>query len=331
VPPLPWQNEQWQNMMQRIASNKIAHAVIFTGPEGIGKYRFALAFVHRYFCKQPVDNQACGLCDACHLLKINHHPDLKLIRPAEGKQIINIDQIRELIEYQNLTPHSALRKVAIIDHAEMLNVNASNSLLKTLEEPPESAMLILITHHPDRLLATIRSRCQKVEFITPEPDQAVAWLKPQLADDQQLANNVLALANNAPLKALNYAENNVVEQRDQLFESLQGMHQGKLNPITVAAKWFKQDFGIIHYCMVSWVIDMIRLKASSEPPVLANPDLKLTLRKMGESISFSALLNYYETVNKSLDLKRSNINTQMIIEDMLIQWVKIGLQRDSGI
>jgi len=328
---LPWQQEQWQSMMQRIASNKMAHAIIYTGPEGVGKTNFAHAFVHRLFCKRPVNNQACGCCDACHLLNINHHPDLKLIAPAEGKQIISIDQIRELIEYQNLTPHSAPKKVAVIEHAEMLNVNASNSLLKTLEEPPASSLLILLTHHPDRLLPTIRSRCQRVEFTSPDFQQALMWLMPQVNNDQSLATSLLALASNAPLKALSYAANNMIDQRNTIFESMQGLNQGKLNPVTVAASWLKQDFEIMHYCMVSWVIDMIRLKASNDPPILGNPDLKQTLRKMSESIDLRGLLNYYETLNKTVQWKRSNINAQMILEDILIQWVKISRYGNKAI
>ena len=323
MPIYPWQIAQWQTLQQRMQTKKLPHAMLLIGAQGLGKLDFALSFVSRLFCTSPVANEACGHCEACHLLNIKHHPDLKLVAAEEGKQIISVDQIRELIGYQNLTPHSSPKKVAIVKSAEQMNVNASNSLLKTLEEPPESSILILITHNPDRLLPTIRSRCQTINFIAPDSQQALTWLLPKLDGDKNLAANLLALANNAPLKALDYAEMGVVEQRNQLFESLQGMHLGRLNPVSVAASWLKTDFELTCLCLTSWVVDMIRLKADQHPPLLGNPDLGQALRSLSEKIDLRGLLDLYQKLLGVAVLKRSNINGQMILEDLLIHWVRL--------
>ena len=320
----PWQQTQWQKLMQRIKANKLAHALLLTGSQGLGKLDFAQAFVNRLFCASAVNDQACGSCEACHLLKINHHPDLKLIAAEDGKQVISVDQIRELIAYQNLTPHSAPKKVAIVKSAERLNINAANSLLKTLEEPPESSILILVTHHPQRLLPTIRSRCQSINFTAPDAQQSLTWLLPKMNNDKRKAINLLALANNAPLKALDSADIGLLEQRNQLFESLQGISQGALNPVTVAAAWLKNDFELMCLCMTSWVVDMVRLKADQQSPVLGNPDLGDALKSLSEPIELRGLLDFYQALIGASNLKRSNINVQMILEDLLIQWVRLA-------
>jgi len=317
-----WQAAQWQSLKQRVDNDNLAHAMLFAGAQGIGKKHFAQCFVHYLFCKNKTDEQACGECDACHLLNVDNHPDYKYIAPAEGKQIIAIDQIRELIDYLNLTPHSAIKKVAVINHAETLNLYAANSLLKTLEEPPESALLILLTHNPEKLLPTIRSRCQKLLFPLPEAEQATAWLGLQLPNENNLLG-LLALANNAPLKALDYAQHNVLQQRNDLFQTIQQMFDGKENPVSLAASLVKQDFNLMLACMNSWIVDMIRLKVSDQPPKLANPDIKQKLVALAEKAKLEQLLDYQKQLLTIEEWKKSNINAQMIIEDMLIRWSQI--------
>ena len=98
MPMYPWQNSQWQTLLQRIHTNKLPHAMLLIGAQGLGKLDFALSFVGRLFCSSPLANEAWGHCEACHLLKIKHHPDLKLVAAEEGKQVISVDQIHSVHE-----------------------------------------------------------------------------------------------------------------------------------------------------------------------------------------------------------------------------------------
>ena len=322
----PWQTQPLDTLLTQMGTGKLPHAILITGAEGIGKLNFSLTFVQRMFCKQATGMSPCGECDACHMFQVGTHPDLKHIAPPEGKQTIVVDQIRELISYVSLTPHSAIKKVAVIEQAELLNVNAANSLLKTLEEPPESSMLILVTHRPDRLLPTIRSRCQTMLFSTPDTTQASRWLSNELKSDDVGA--LLALSGGAPLKALSYAEDNVLEKRNTFFSELEQLSEGKKNPIEVAKGWFKNDLDLTVNCLTSWVSDMIRIKAlenesTISADTLSNPDLQSSLKKMTQSAGLKTMLDFYQSLSKVNQLQKSNINSQMILEDVLINWQKL--------
>ena len=322
----PWQTGMWPAIESRIISGKMPHALLFSGAQGIGKLNFAKAFVYRLFCHDVQQGLACGQCDACHLLNIGNHPDLYHVTKPEDKRDISVDQIRHLIANVSLKPHSAVKKVAIVEQAELMNLNASNSLLKTLEEPPESCLLILITHRPDKLIATIRSRCQLQEFLLPAKNQALVWLQSNINDASQ-AEKVLALAGGAPLQAAIYANEGTLQQRDEMFIALQDLLNGKQNPVAVASLWLKKDLEVTLYCMISWLIDMIRLKVSPTPPVLSNPDLKVQLTKLSERSALSKMLEFYESINKMQSWKKSNVNAQLILEETLVQWSHLGVQK----
>ena len=322
--PYPWQQKDWKSFESRISSGKMPHALLFSGAKGVGKLNFAEAYVYRLFCHDVQDDTACGHCDACHLLNIGNHPDLYRVARLEDKRDISVDQIRALISYVNLKPHSAIKKVALIEQAELMNENASNSLLKTLEEPPESCLLILLTHRPDKLLATIRSRCQVQEFVLPETSLALDWLKSNIDDDQLAhAEKILALAGGAPLQAAVYAKEGTLQQRDEMFFALQELQNGKQNPVSVASLWLKKDLEVTLYCMISWLTDMIRLKVSPQPPVFGNPDLKAALSKLSQQSELSKMLAFHEHILNMQSWKKSNINVQSILEEMLVHWSRL--------
>ena len=127
-------------------------------------------------CEQPLVYKACGECKSCQLIKAESNPDFIKISPEEEGKAIKVDQIRGLIEKIALTSHGKTYRVIIISPADALNINASNSLLKTLEEPPANTILILITDKPSKLMATIRSRTQMIRFELPDTEQSMRWL-----------------------------------------------------------------------------------------------------------------------------------------------------------
>jgi len=163
-------------------AGRLAHAYLFVGPPQVGKKTVALEFVKTLLCQKPMGNfSACGKCGNCVLMAQERHPDVLLvvpggqgsktvtdgekgIEPVKNKEI-KIGQIRELQHQLSLTPFSAQKKVIIIDEAEKMTQEAANCLLKTLEEPPQKSLLILITSRPQALLATIISRCQLIKFL----------------------------------------------------------------------------------------------------------------------------------------------------------------------
>lgn len=319
---LPWQTSQWESLTERIAKDRIPHAMLFHGPQGVGKKSFVTKLVARLFCQAPQDDFACGQCNTCHLLAVDNHPDLQTISCEDDKKNIAVDQIREVIEYVSLTPHSSRFKVAIIDQAELMTVNAANSLLKTLEEPPKSALIFLITHRPEQLLPTILSRCQKTVFSLPTPEAADQWLG-QYVVEAPKRSALLALANGAPLRARELEEQGAIEERQHLFTSLQSLISGSLDPVSAAESWLKVDMELSLNSMISWVIDLARLKSAEQPPKITNKDLKSELVALTRQVSLSDIVGYHQYLQECLGWSKSNINSQLLLEDILIRWVKL--------
>lgn len=317
----PWQESEWNTLNVQFTNDRLAHALLFHGPDGIGKQDFVRAFVARLFCQNPDNNQACGVCESCHLLAVGNHPDLRSIACEEDKKNISVDQIRELIDYVSLMPHSSRYKVAVIDQAELMSVNAANSLLKTLEEPPKSALIFLVTHKPERLLPTILSRCQKITLKQPALSEANAWLSQTIADTDR-RNALLALANGAPLKALAYHEQNLIEQRQLQFDSLLNLTNGQIDPVSTAEKWAKLDLEISLQSLMSWISDLCRLEISQIPDIV-NIDIQQELKALKAKTSLKQLVEYQQYLIQCMELSSSNVNIQLLLEDILIHWVKL--------
>jgi len=179
-----------------ISRGRLAHGYLFIGPSGIGKRLFARTLVQCLFCERVPDTElnACGECASCRQMQAGHHPDLLTIGLPEGKRILPLSLLvgedekrgRSGLCYEiSMSPMSAKRRVAIIDDAETMGEEAVNSLLKTLEEPPAGAILILLIPDADLTLPTIRSRCQPIQFSPLSPQQMTTILAAQSIDLQQ--------------------------------------------------------------------------------------------------------------------------------------------------
>jgi DNA polymerase-3 subunit delta' len=158
-------------LKRAIARGTVAHAYLFSGEEGIGKKMTAFALAAAVNCPAPGEDGGCGACPSCRKVANAAHPDVHILAP-DGDEI-KIDQIRETQSELALRPFEGAKKVLIVDGAEKMNDAAANALLKTLEEPPGDAVIILVSSMPQALLPTIRSRCQEIRFL-PLPRRVLA-------------------------------------------------------------------------------------------------------------------------------------------------------------
>lgn len=217
--PYPWHIEQYQQLQTWQKAGRLPHALLLKGEPGIGKMRLAESFWRHMLC-QSNEEFACGQCKPCQLLEAGSHPNFKSLRLQEKAQQIKVDQVREVIDFLNKTAQMPGAKVLLVEPAEAMNTNAANALLKSLEEPSGDALIILITHAPERLLPTIRSRCQQIALVKPSPEKADSWLATFIKDEGK-RQNLLQMAAFNPLQALAFDEKNLFDLQ-QTFISQRG-------------------------------------------------------------------------------------------------------------
>ncbi len=175
------------------------HALLLAGVQGMGKREFALFAAAALLCEQPSIKGACGNCGACNQLAADAHADYRYIATEEGSEVIKVDAIRQLVDWLHLTANGKSYRVAIINDADAMNRNSANGLLKTLEEPGDGTILILVSNKPGSLPATIRSRCQKINITNQDAAAAISWL-----EGQGIADGASALhaAGGAPYRVI---------------------------------------------------------------------------------------------------------------------------------
>ena len=321
-----WQTKNWNKLTTSHKNKRLGHGLLFHGAKGIGKKLFALEFAHWLMCEKPTEHKACGECKSCKLIEAESNPDFLTLFPEEEGKAIKVDQIRELIQKVSLTSHGYGYRVIIIEPADALNINASNSLLKTLEEPPESTVLILVSNKPSSLMATIRSRTQMVKFDLPSEEESLQWLASQNVEKAQL---VLNLSAGAPIAALNMSKDNGLEIRDKLFENWQELASGNADALESASIWLKDGFKIVGNLPLkwvgSWLADMIRHIQGGNVESMTNLDYAQSLQNLAGQVDLKSVYGLLDRLNDTIRLSESPANQLMLVEGLLLHWA--GLKR----
>ena len=310
--PLPWQHEQWQRIQQQRAQQHLPHSLLFAGPVGVGKRNFARALSRLLLCQTPADALACGQCRSCLLLAAGTHPDWQWIAPEERGKAIKIDQVRAVVEFMTHTSQQGGRKIAVVEPAESMNRNAANALLKTLEEPSGNALLILVADAPGRLLPTIRSRCQRLDFPAPPAAQSRAWLSLRGIDAAKI-DTALLEADSKPLLASELLDGDGIEQRRQLSADLNALLERKLSLVALAERWQQIDW----LMLLQWLQNRMALAIKSGMTGAMNSDA-LMAHLIG--VPAAILFRLHDQIQAALNqtLAGTNPNRQLALEALLI-------------
>jgi len=321
---LPWQESNWLHLQS--AQGRLPHSLLFGGPAGLGKFAFAQKFSAALLCNDPgEDGSACEKCKSCHLLKVGNHPDFRITSIEEDASVISVGQVRELISYLALRPHTSSRRVVILAPAEAMNINAANSLLKILEEPPSDSVLILVSHRPQLLSATIRSRCTRFDFRPPSPPVGVEWLAGQ-GIKQAAALDLLAAAGGAPLRAVELGQLGFTNAQNMMITDLVELQSGTADPVECAVRW--KAIGAEY--SLSWfsglVADLVQYRSTSgRGERLNNPSRIEAIRKLAKSASRERLFALLDQSFEATRLASTPLDDTLLIEDILIGWCKTGI------
>lgn len=316
-------NERIKRLLQRAVSDgRIGQGLIFAGPRGVGKHQFALALAQAINCESPSAGDACGICSTCKKFAAREFTDVKTIEP-DG-QFIKIEQMRDMAREAYFMPYEGRRRVYILDEAERLKEQAANSILKTLEEPPDTSLLILVTAKPYALLETIRSRCQMMNFAPLATDELEAYLKANYKRPAQETTLLARLARGSLGRALEIDLGLYKEKRDTMMELIEALavKGDTLKLMNLAEhmgrKLDKAEFENHIDLLMILLEDIFHLKFGRSPEALTNGDIGKRLEAVAEVASVEKISHWVEKLEELLQNLPRNINRHIAMEALLI-------------
>lgn len=320
----PWFKDAWIAIHE---NKNLPHALIFKGKEGIGKYNFAVKFAKSYLCQKTLSNHLpCEACSSCEWFP-DVHPDFKHIAPIENeddelskrktvrKKNILIDQIRELSEYLELSVHQEKgRRVVLIEPADSLNHAASNALLKILEEPPENTLFILVTSQTQKLIATIRSRCQLLDLRGPSFDEAKTFLI-----DQKIIHedSLLSYTGGSPFIAIKELENQ--SEREMIIQLLSQGHNIDITKVNYAILTQGLDWTL--NVIQKWVFDLLLSLHAQQNYYFKKEEKRI--QSQAKQINLDNLLLFTNELNELKKIASHPINQELQLQNIFIKYKQI--------
>ena len=321
----PWLRPALERLESAHAAQRLGHAWLIAGPAGVGKLNLALVFACRLLDRRRAPGELPELSpsEAVAALRdrhspADHHPDLHWLFPEEGKTAVSVEQVRDAAASLNLKAHAGGAKVVLLEQADGMTTAAANALLKTLEEPSADTYLLLLADQPNRLPATIRSRCQRLLVPRPARSVVASWLG---VAPEPFASAWL-LTSGSPLQTAALVDEDKVNKTKELDDQLELISEDRIALQTVADSWSKADPELA----LTWVTRELhreiraRLASTSvtdqEPAALHNAWRDLTLRR---------LFDQYERADRLLGQLGSGINVELGLQALLL-----GFQANRG-
>ncbi|ABI56764.1 DNA polymerase III subunit delta' [Alkalilimnicola ehrlichii MLHE-1] len=312
-----WLDDRLSELLRQAASGQLPHALLLAGPAGTGKSLLGGHLVRALLCHQPGEGgRACGRCESCRALARGLHPDFRHLAPEE-RAVITVDAVRALGRFLNLSARFGGWRIALIDPADTLTVNAANSLLKTLEEPPATTLLVLVSSRPAQLPATIRSRCRHLTIPVPPAERALSGLRGQ---GLTVTERTLALAGGAPFRGLAWEEAGLPERLDRLAADLLALHQGRQDPIALARDWADLDLPVFLDVLATLLAELARFQAGGAEASRAAP--AAPLRALAAETTPTAVLGHLEAVHEAQYRQGHPLNPQLVRESLLVGWLE---------
>ena len=317
-------------LSQAISSSRLSHAYLFYGPESIGKKLLAVEFAKALNCTSSTPGEACGTCDSCRKIAERIHPDFFFLEPTKATPTardaaLKIDDIRELQKKLGFLPYEGKTKVAVIDQVEKMNLQACNAFLKTLEEPPSSTILILITSNIYQLLPTLISRCQGIKF-NPLPPEAIRKILQTQGDEILDPAEVDLRVGRSKGQVSRALSDEATQTSSYRQEMIRLIDQVSFKRMDLLFQWSKamakgsEPLSQILEEMLGVLRDLTFVKSGGSPDQLFNRDLLAELKSVAQRKRLAALLKMTEAVNQTQYALSGNANAQLALETMLLDF-----------
>jgi DNA polymerase III subunit delta' len=309
--------KQLETLRSALTQGRLHHAYLFVGPEGVGKRTVALSLARALHCSdQPGD--FCGQCANCARIQAGNHPDVRVIGPLPDKKEISIQQIREIEKELNFRSFSGGRKIAIIDPATLMNLAAQNALLKTLEEPPQDSVLILIASNSGGLLPTLRSRCLRLSF-SPLRRDLLAGLLAAKGMNPETANFLAAISGGSPGVAMNIDIEELREKRQLWSGMLSALKTGGYRAATEAAEALasnKEETSKFLQWAETWYRDLLIHTVTQNSGDIVNLDQLAQIEEHAAHGEVEHLLSLLAQTSAAGAQIQRNFNRRMVLEGL---------------
>jgi DNA polymerase-3 subunit delta' len=327
-------NERIKKLLQRaVAEDRVGQSLLMAGPCGVGKYHFAIALAQALNCEHVNQGDACGECVTCRKIERREHGDVRTVMREikdptiikdNKSRFIKIEYTRALSEHAQFRPYEGRRRVFIIDEAEWLQDPAANSLLKTLEEPPPTSLLVLVTSKPYSLIETIRSRCLMLNFAPLSAEEIENHLRVKEKRPREEARLLARVARGSIGRALEIKLDDYREMRNTMMELVETQAstrdiQKLLGASEYLGRKLEKDGFEEHLDMLSILLDdLFHLKLNGTKDSLTNADIVDRLSRVAENTTIEQITEWADRIEQIFVALARNVNRQLAMEAMLI-------------
>jgi DNA polymerase-3 subunit delta' len=313
---------------------RVSHAYLFVGPAGVGRFDTASAFAQRLNCERVADDDGCGQCRTCTLIAKGQYPDVRVVDVKRGlllhddaeerkKKIISIEQVRALRREVVYPPLEGLWKVYVFVDADQMQIEAGNSLLKVLEEPPPRVVIILLAESTVPMLPTVVSRCQLVRFSLVPASAIEEALVARYNVPKGKARFLSALAGGQLGKAITWATSEgALQMRERTLELLQRLeHADALDRMDAAEGLAKEKdtLGDLLDIALFWYRDILVWQESQDESLLINLDCKEMISKLAAQVPTRALTARINAVEEAKDSIHRNVHPRLALETLFLR------------
>ena len=309
-------------LKEQIVQDRLRHAYLFTGPQGIGRRTLALRLAQALNCLQPTQpGEPCRVCNTCQQVERMQHPDLAIVQAETRGSALKVDQIRQLQRSLSLSPYAARYRVAVFLHFEEANQNAANALLKTLEEPPAQVILVVTAESAESLPPTIVSRCEVLRLRSLPLNQVMQWLQTRWGLPPEQAQLMAHISEGRPGYALRlHQDPDLLQHRQARLNEFIGLLSATRVERFAYAENLARDKDGLRQTLFTWLSlwrDVLLRSAGSAAPV-ANLDRADEIESLAAHVSLEAAHGFVAALENTLSLLEGNVNPRLATEVLLL-------------